>query len=399
MSGFNPSTMSHVVGDLLDAALVEEGEPIPTSGDGRPGRRHVPVALRSDGAYAIGIHLGVLGASIALFDLGGHPVGQRRRLFHRDDDAPGLLARIAEDAEHLLRAANVSRERIVGIGVGAIGHVDPSAGVLIRSPHPPLTNAAIAGHLADATGLPVKIEHSVRAMALAENWFGQAVAWQDFVLVDVGSSIGAAIVANGEVVYGSGYGAGQLGHLTVDLDGPACWCGKRGCLDTVASGRAFVERVLAESLVRPGSVSSADPRAHGEEEVHRAVHQAALDLARHGDPRVADLIAEFGRRMGQAVAQLITVLSPQAVVFTGAITETEGLYLGAVRREVATAAFVDNVAAVDLVHTRLPDLPWLGAATLALRDVFIAPDDLIARVSATRNGSGSRWSVAARSTS
>lgn len=381
LTGLNPSTLSRVVNDLVEAGFVAESESS-ISRSPRPGRKHIPIVLRPDGAFAIGIHIGGSGVAGALYDVLGHRVADLRfRL--RTDEAPLLvLDRIANLVRSLIVQSGVPSERIGGVGVGAIGHVDPVSGMLVLAPHLGWKDLPIADELSRRTALPVFLEHNVRAMALAESWFGQAANFQDFIVVDVGTNIGAAIVSNGKLVQGAAFGAGQLGHLTVDPDGPPCSCGKRGCLDALASAAAIVQR--ARGVFGPDLADVAAIAAELDAPVALSTNSspydqlislrgAILDLARQGEPRACALVADTGRYVGETLAHLVTMLNPEAIIFTGLITELGELFLGPVRQRLDESAFSGNVMALRLMHTGLETLPTLGPATLVLREVLLDP--------------------------
>jgi predicted NBD/HSP70 family sugar kinase len=196
--------------------------------------------------------------------------------------------------------------------------------------------------------LPIAVDNDANLGALAEAAFGAARDARDLVYLKVSSGIGAGLILNGRLYRGAAGLAGELGHRIVDPDGPVCRCGNRGCLETVASAGALVARL------RP---------VHGED----LTVDGMLALARAGDEPARGVIAEAGRAIGRAVADLLNVLNPELVVVGGELADAGELLLGGVRETIAGCALPPAAERARLVTGVLGlRAPVLGAVALVV---------------------------------
>jgi predicted NBD/HSP70 family sugar kinase len=153
-------------------------------------------------------------------------------------------------------------------------------------------------------------------MALGENWFGQAKQIKNYVFLNVGRGIGSGIVLNGEVFRGSGYAAGEIGHIRVVDNGVKCVCGKFGCLDTVATEYTVIRDTI--NAINTGMESEVARLVQGD--VGKINIQTIIDAAAAGDACVLDILRKTGRYIGVAVSYLINILNPDMVILGGSMS-------------------------------------------------------------------------------
>jgi glucokinase len=237
-----------------------------------------------------------------------------------------------------------------GIGVGLPGIVDAAGGrVGDEIPHvPELAGRPVAAELAERFALPVFVDNDVNALALAEWTFGAARGVASLVVLAPGTGFGAGIVLDGRLVRGAAGFGGELGHAPVQFDGPACWCGGRGCLAVYASGRGIAEaarrlaaRPSGAALVR---AAGGDPAAITAPLVFRC--------AAEGDPAAAVVVDEACRALGAMIATVVNGLNPEAVVVTGGVA---GSFAPLEQRILAAAAA--HALRRALVATRVSIVP------------------------------------------
>ena len=197
----------------------------------------------------IGVDLGgtKLLAGVVDPDLNVH---HRAHRWARGADAAEVLDIIAGAVREVRDASDV---HVRGVGIGIPSLVDQRHGTAVSTVHYPLTDVPIRDLMAERLGLPVWIDNDANCALLAEHRAGAAAGTAHAVMYTLGTGIGGAIIVDGKLVRGVGGGAGELGHMTVVLDGPRCPCGSHGCLELYASGNALGRegrRVAAES---PGS--------------------------------------------------------------------------------------------------------------------------------------------------
>jgi len=203
--------------------------------------------------------------------------------------------------------------------------------------------------------LPAVVENDVNALAVAEQWFGAGRDVDWFAVVTVGAGVGCGLVLDGGLVHGASGAAGELGHATIDPAGDLCTCGKRGCVETIATDAAILTAIRAAGGPAVESMT------------------AAAGLAREGDDHCRAAFARAGDALGQAVALLANLVNPQRVVLSGEGIAASDLMLDALRASLTRHAF-SSVADVEIVTRPLADETWArGAATTVVQRLVSRP--------------------------
>lgn len=353
-SGLSKATVSEVVGALLEREYVRE------VGKLQPGRGRSRVLLEFDPLVrlVLGAHLGDDRCTVALADLNARPVDQAvRPIAGTTPDA--FLAALCACVEELHARA---RAPILGLGVGVPGSTDPDGRRVTVSVPLGWRDVPIADLLEVRLGLPVLAANRAKVAALGEVWQGAHDEIADLVYVFIGNGIVAGIVADGELFFGSAGGAGELGHVTILPDGPACGCGNQGCLHSLASEPAIVR--LARAKAR-----QAEPPSLLADLAGGQLGQVTLDLvlaaAEQGDAGARETLAEAGVYLGLAIANLVNPINPRRVVIGGPVARAGDLLLEPLRREVRRRALWDALDGLTIVRSTLgDDAGTIGAAAL-----------------------------------
>ncbi len=340
-TGLTRTTVSDVVTDLLDDGMVEEVGRGPSSG----GKAPILLSIVGDARQVIGLDLGEAVFSGALVNLHG----EVRRVVELPVD--GRNGDGLEDAS----------ASPLGIGVGTPGLVDARTGTILWAVNLDWQNLPLGGLLSERYGLPTNVANDSQAAALAEYTFGgDGPRHANLITIKIGRGVGAGLVLNGTVFQGDGFGAGEIGHVTVVDDGAACRCGGFGCLETVASSRAIAARAAA--LATELGTPLAD-RAGGED----LTFEAVLDAYRAGDPAARTAAFEAARYLGQAVAGLIGALNIARIVLDGPVTAFGDEWLAALRDEAGRRSFGLLGRDTEIVVGRLsPNVVVLGASALLI---------------------------------
>ena len=247
------------------------------------------------------------------------------------------------------------------VGVGMAGLVRWPEGVFVWGPHVRGENLAMRQRLVELLGLAVVVDNDANCAALAELRMGAAKGCRDAVVMTLGTGIGAGIIAGGAVYRGGSF-AGEAGHMTMIPDGDPCECGRRGCWETLVSGRRFGEE--ARRLIR------ADPRGIlativGESEPNGSFLGLA---AAAGDVGARDAVVEAGRWLGRGVANLVSILDPELIVVGGAAVAVGELLIDTAREE--AVRFVEGSSHRQPIRIEAaqcgPQAGAIGAALLAL---------------------------------
>jgi glucokinase-like ROK family protein len=366
LTGLSSTTITNLITELLEQAIVvEEG---PEMLQRRPGAGRPRTALRlvPEARYAVGLHIGVGNIRVAVTDLRAQIVSYHSLVHSLDQSAETVLADTLDLIKRAISESGVPVNKIIGIGVGASGLVNPETGCNLLAPNLGWRNVPIRDWLAERIDLPVCVDNNVRAMALGEALFGAArnVRVLAFVYARIGA--GAGIVVDGQLYRGSGAGAGEIGHITVIPDGgDLCRCGNRGCLETVVCEPVIVD--LARELASH----------NGQGLLAQALNQQNITLdrvfavARAGDIPTRTMLAQRARYMGIALANLVNILNPELILLGGIFYQGRDLLLPTVEATMRQRAFADLDQQIHLQPTSFGSRAGVvGAAALALAAFF-----------------------------
>ena len=365
LSGLSLATVSGITAELIEKGLIHEMG----AGQSTGGRRPVLLRLNHQAGFVVGLKLMEHVITSAVTDLDAQVLHHRVTPLPLSAGAPPsfeeLLPVIADAIEVTIAEAGVDRERVLGVGVGIAGLVDGKTGICHYSPFFGWRDVQMAHPLAERLGLPVYLENDVNTLTIAEQWFGYGHDVEHFVVVTVGRGIGAGIVVNGQFYRGHLGGAGEFGHITLLPDGPPCTCGKRGCLEALASDPAVVRQAKAAiALGEQTSLAGVAP----------LTFDAIVEAAHAGDALARRLLSESGRWLGIGIATLVNILNPQLVIVGG-----EGVRAGKWRfdpmREAIRAHVFNGLAdTLEIVIEPSGDETWArGAACVVLGELFRSP--------------------------
>ncbi|MEU3186100.1 ROK family transcriptional regulator [Streptomyces sp. NPDC006923] len=346
------AAVTKAVRPLMEAGYLIEG----VAEDARPALGRPANLVRVDGGRALFIGVKVTGDEIiaVLTDLCCR-VRVARHLPLTDRRPGPVLASITGLAQELLTEADGFGVQVRGLGLAVSGDVDRAAGVVRYSPFLDWRDVPLAELAATVTGLPVTVDNDVRALTVAEQWFGAGVGLSDFALVTVGAGIGCGLVVHGRVVSGAHGVAGEIGHLPIDPLGPPCHCGNTGCVEAIAGDSAIVRRVREVT-----GLPVADPAG-------------ALELAHRGDPGAKEAYARAGEAIGRAIGAVVNVLGPQRVIISGEGLAAYDLFAEQIRDAFAASAF-GTAAQCDVMTRPLPFEEWARGAAATSIQSFIGTD-------------------------
>lgn len=317
-TGLTGAAVSRITRELLEAGLLEE-----RGASARPAARGRPTTalkLASDAGFVVGVGIGAYEQWLQIADLRGGCVKRRPIDIPVEEKPARYLPALARKIKALIRDSAVSRSRILGVGVSVAGIVDHEHGVVIDSPNIGWHDVKLKQDLQKATGYRVQVESLLHALNLAEAHDGAAHGVTDTVLVNVAMGIGASVMEYGRIVRGSHAAAGQIGHMRVDGAEELCTCGKRGCLDTLASGYAVLRQL---GVLSPRRV----PREHHTADARRLF--AAIEREQRGDEDARTAFRVCGERLGAALNTVRAVLDPGRIILAGPLSRTNSFVEGA----------------------------------------------------------------------
>ena len=250
--------------------------------------------------------------------------------------------------------------RSLGIGVGLVGQTNPSTGIWLEAMNLPITEpVALGEELSSQHGIPVALDNDVHAATLAEMRWGIGKDSHDFIYLNVGTGIASGLVFNGQLLRGTQNYAGELGHMVVQPDGPLCPCGRRGCVERIASGGGMLARVHELQVDFPDSILHAQAEALMAHSIF-----AAADV---GDPLAVKITSDAIQALSLALTNLVNLLNPEWIVYGGG-TLSDGWLMQRVRVQVETQPLLMTRKSLKgILPSRLSpgQVGLLGAACLA----------------------------------
>ncbi|MFD3313699.1 ROK family protein [Streptomyces sp. NPDC058694] len=351
-AGLSAAAVTKAVRPLMEAGyLVEDAGDEVRPSLGRPAN-----PVRVDGGRALFIGVKITGDEIiaVLTDLCCR-IRVARHVPVADREPKAVLASVAALAQELLAEADGFGVQVQGLGVAVSGDVDRAAGEVRFSPFLEWRDLPLAELVEMTTGLPVTVDNDVRALTVAEQWFGAGVGLSDFAVVTVGAGIGCGLVVHGKVVSGAHGVAGEIGHVVIDPTGPLCHCGNRGCAEAIAADPAIVAAVREATRLPVADAAQ------------------AVDLARRGDPGAREVYARAGEAIGRAIATVANLMGPQRVIISGEGLAAYDLFAEQIRDAFTASAF-GTAAQCDLLTRPLPFDEWArGAAATAIQSFISGP--------------------------
>jgi len=285
-------------------------------------------------AFAIGVDLGGTNLRIAAVDETGRlmeklTIGTQvsKGRDHVIDEMTAAIRRVSD---------KFKSGRLLGIGIGVAGIIDMETGMLREAPNlPGWHDYPIRDEIEKRLGTRVILENDANAAAFGEKWLGAAREYDDMCMLTLGTGIGGGIVLGGRVWHGSRGMAGELGHVTIDPDGPACGCGSRGCVEQFASASAIVR--LAKEVIASGRAPELARAADQDPEFgSKGVYQMAVQ----GDRPAQEIYRKVGWALGIVVADLVNIFNLPMYVIGGGVASAWEAFAPAMLKEVAARSFV-----------------------------------------------------------
>ena len=276
------------------------------------------------------------------------------------DEGSHIVEEMIESIQHRLSLLNLSAEDFLGIGMGSPGVVDRVKGAVIGAYNLNWkTLQPVKEQIEKATGIPFFIDNDANVAALGERWMGAGDNQPDVVFMTLGTGVGGGIVAEGKLLHG------VAGHITVDFDQPIpCTCGKKGCLETVASATGIVNLTRRYADEYAGDAELKKLIDNGEEVTAKTV----FDLAKENDELALIVYRNFSRYLGIACANIASVLNPSTIVIGGGVSAAGQFLLDGVQKVYDENTFPQVRTTTKLALATLGnDAGVIGAASLVLQ--------------------------------
>jgi glucokinase-like ROK family protein len=370
LTGLNKSTVSSLVGELINRGFIKEVRGN-TSGIGRPGTN---LELNPNAGVGIGVEIGVGYISTIVLNFIGETIWRCYEDLGQITQKDEVISQVSGLIDRARASNNGYGEQILGLGITLPGLVDVKQGILVFSPNLQWRDVHLKEIFEKHTGLPVFVDNDANAAALGEHLFGTARKQQHFLFIVAGVGVGGGLFLNGDIYRGADGLAGEIGHTSVLVDqSKPCRCGNRGCWENTANQSALFERVRARLDVGRRSIIS---EFMGEDKPSLTL-SVIKQAAEFGDLEALEALADTGSAIGLGMADLINILNPEMVVIGGALSEVGEFLLPSINRSV-----FDRALQASRKHTRIvlsefrQEACAIGAAAMVIQNNFSNPTSI-----------------------
>lgn len=321
--------------------------------------------------YVVGVDLGGTKILAGIFDSAYECVGMAKLSTKSQRGVEAVVDRIDRCIRDAIDEADLSIKQVAGVGIGAPGAVDFGAGNVIFAPNlEGWKEVPLKKELEKHLGVPVFVENDANIAVLGVHVAELKGKPRHMVGIFVGTGIGGGLILNGELYSGSNHTAGEIGHMVLDVDGPKCGCGNKGCFEAVASRTAIFQRIKAG--VKDGEKTLlTEMLGDSLEDLRSGDLRKAI---RRGDKFVAKIVEQAAEYVGIGAANLVNVLGPDVVVLGGGVIEAlADEMMGVITRTIKDHAMPGTLKGVDVIASKLGDRAGItGAAVLARRQTKAA---------------------------
>jgi predicted NBD/HSP70 family sugar kinase len=351
-------SIAKALNELIEKGFVVEQGYAPSSG----GRRPLMYAINADAMYILAIAMDQMNTRIQLVDLRNQPVAEMMMFELKLAGNDCALNTLVEQINKYLGNSGVLKEKITGIGIGMPGFIDPIQGknyTYLKS-----GDRSLSQYIADETGLPTYIDNDSSLIALAEQKFGIAKWQKEVMVINLSWGVGLGMIVNGELFRGRNGFAGEFSHIPLSEDGALCNCGKRGCLEAEASMLVVANKAIEG--IKQGRVTSL--KIVGEAQT-KQMADAVMTAANNGDQFAIELFSDSGNKIGKALAILIHIMNPEAIVLSGRGAKVGKILMAPIQQALHKYCIPRLSGGTELLISELGfDAELIGAAILVMEN-------------------------------
>jgi glucokinase-like ROK family protein len=360
LSHLTPATAFSIVEELVDLGLVQESG----VGNSAGGRKPKLFKFNPNAFAAVGVDLRANRLIAVVTDLDARPLAKVVHTYRGEIDGLKGAQLIREVMQEVVQNSGMPAETLVGLGVSVPGMIDTANGLVVKAVNLGWERVPLRALLNEHLNLPIHVLDVSAALAVGETYFGAGRGARNLICINVGSGIGSSIVIAERLYWGADGVAGEIGHMTVDEDGPQCRCGNYGCLERLAAGPAIVERAVKG--LKQGALSSIRNLVKGK--LEDVTVDVVAKAARSGDDFARSILNETGRYLGMGIANIVNFLNPETVIVGGGVVEAAGdMLLEPLQQTVKLRTFEVHASRVRIVPAQLGiQASAIGDATWAM---------------------------------
>lgn len=312
----------------------------------------------------VGVDLGGTNVRAGLVDEDGTILATDKRKSLTRVSAEAPVQQIVDSITSVVEQGGVGFSNVRGVGIGSPGPLSAREGKILKAGNlPHWINFPLTDIVRDRIGVNVYLQNDANLYAYGEWWMGAGKGVDDFIAITLGTGIGGGAICGGRLLIGFNDNAMEIGHTTIDYNGPQCWCGQRGCLELYSSATGIV-RMTNEALVNEHIASAlATYRAKPGELTSKAIFEAARD----GDEFALSMFNQAGYLLGIGIVNALNLLNFEKVAIGGGLAKSGDFMIEPARRAVADRGFRSFSSSVNIVHAAIPDAAAiLGAVKMVI---------------------------------
>jgi len=360
--GLSKASLTGITAELIQEGLILEKQP----GAYQVGRRPMLLALNPDGAFAVGVSLRTDQIQAVIINFQAEIKAAYALPLKKNFYSPEELGeKIAIAVDACVKKSIYAKDKISGVGISVPGLVDSGSGVIRYLPNYGWSDVNLRSLLRDKIDFNIYIDNDANNLTIAEQWFGEGIGSDNFIVILIENGIGAGFVLNGQLMRGNLGIAGEFGHLSINPDGPMCRCGKRGCIEAYAGVYAIMRDASKISNPEKWKVASKVD----------ASFQKLVDEVKRGDSTLKNLFDQAGKVLGIGISQLISLFNPGKIIITG-----KGIQAGSLLFDPMHASIRNHRSdKFRSYHTEILISNWTnedfakGAGTLVLQEIYKSP--------------------------
>ncbi|HEY4692725.1 MAG TPA: ROK family protein [Bellilinea sp.] len=365
LTDYSRTKITGCIDSLLQRKYIVENDVKEYSG----GRRSKTYSINGGLALVAGVDIGATSIDFAVADLTQKILIRYSEPASVREGPLKILGRVCTLLEKMIRESGLQVDNVMGIGIGIPGPVDFSLGTVVSPPIMPGWDKypIIQTMQQWFPHANVVVDNDVNVMALGEMNAGVGSGISDMIFVKIGTGIGSGIICQGNIYRGASGCAGDIGHISVDKNGPLCHCGNRGCLEAMTGGPAMAERAVTAAIAGKSPILMNRYLANGDKLTAEDIGHAA----REGDNVSNEIIRESGQMLGDVLASLVNFYNPQMIVIGGGVSNLGNLLLSSIRQTVLNRSTPLATRNLNIVFSATgADAGVIGAVSLVMDYLF-----------------------------
>lgn len=361
-------TLTAVLNELTESGWINNHG----VGESKGGRRPTMYGLNSAAGYVVCIELSRDFTRMCVFNLANESLHIPVEISEGLDTTKDILSVLKSKTTTLLEQTGIKNEQVMGYGITIPGLIDIRKGVSYS--YPQLGSDNLNTIFSDLLGRPSFVEHDTKSMVLGEAWFGQAKKMSNVLFLNIGSCIGMGIIINGKLYHGHSGFSGEFGHIQMIPKGELCYCGRIGCLETVASGNALVKKAITQ--IKQGKHSLVTKIVNGNYEEIKL--STIINAMQHGDQFSLELLEEASDYIARGISTLLHLFNPEAIILGGDMAEAGDLLLNTLQQKLNKYVMVQIKKDSKLILSELHQTAGLlGAIPVVMSNRFLNYQELL----------------------